>query len=263
MWKKGDKVGKRVPSSEKRIRKVAKFPVVGNPDRKRRGEAAEAEFIARASGLDFRVAKPWGESDPYDVLIGCVQAFWRVQVKCASACRLGQYVVRGGGENYNYTKDDIDFLAAHIVPENIWYIVPLEAFLGCSMLHFSPRGTGKAKYEKYREAWCLLACQPKARGRKDIPALCRCETFPNAAPPATETNDLNDTCGPAAKRRKNAAHGVSRGKPSKKVTEPQSGRKNRDAGCPTFRRFLRKVDSTNLNPMCSWVLQFLANSTAR
>jgi hypothetical protein len=177
MWKRGEKGGNRKPSRQKRIRKVANFPAVGNPDRKRRGEAAEAEFIARASGFDFRVAKPWGESDPYDVLIGCVQAFWRVQVKCASACRLGQYVVRGGGENYNYTKDDIDFLAAHIVPENIWYIVPIEAFLGCAMLHFSPRGTGKAKYEKYREAWCLLACKPKARGRKDIPVLCRCKNL--------------------------------------------------------------------------------------
>ena len=180
MWKKGEKGGNRKLSNEKPVkpvRKVNRLPAMGNPDHKRRGEAAEAEFIARASGFDFRVAKPWGESDPYDVLVGSGHAFWRVQVKCATACRLGQYVVRGGGENYNYTKDDIDFLAAHIVPENVWYIVPIEAFLGCAMLHFSPRGTGKAKYEKYREAWCLLACQ-SARGRKDIPVLCRCKSLP-------------------------------------------------------------------------------------
>src|ERR1700733_16042585 len=115
MWKKGEKGGNRKLSNEKPVkpvRKVNRLPAMGNPDHKRRGEAAEAEFIARASGFDFRVAKPWGESDPYDVLVGSGHAFWRVQVKCATACRLGQYVVRGGGENYNYTKDDIDFLAA-------------------------------------------------------------------------------------------------------------------------------------------------------
>jgi len=178
MWKKGEKPANRESAREKRVEKVPKLRAIGSPDRKRRGEAAEAAFIARASGFDLRVAKPWGESDPYDVLVGSGRTFWRVQVKCASASRLGQYVVRGGGENYNYTKDDIDFLSAHIVPENVWYIVPIEAFLGHSMLHFSPRGTGKARYEKYREAWCLLTCQPKARGWKDIPAVCRCKDLP-------------------------------------------------------------------------------------
>jgi hypothetical protein len=148
------------------------------PDPKRRGEASEAEFIARAASLLFPVAKPWGESDPYDALTRFARIFWRIQVKCASCYHRGQYLVRARGDTHLYTKDDIDFLAAHIVPENIWYIVPIEAFAGRTMLHFCPHGTGKAKYEKYREAWCLLACTPKARGWKDIPVLCRAKDLP-------------------------------------------------------------------------------------
>lgn len=151
---------------------------VGCPQPKRRGEATEAAFIARACGFDFRIAKPWGDSDSYDVLVGMGRGFWRVQVKRAPYLRQGQYVARAGGYTGHYSKDDIDFIAAHLVQENLWYIVPIEAFEGRTMLHFQPKPSSKAKYEKYREAWCLLACEPKARGWKDIPVLCRCKDLP-------------------------------------------------------------------------------------
>jgi len=151
---------------------------VAEPTRKRRGEASEAAFLARASGLGFTVSKPWGESDPYDAVVDSGHGLWRVQVKCATSYHGGQYSVKGGGDTHNYTEDDIDFLVAHIVPENIWYVIPIVAFQGHTMLHLCPRGTGKAKYEKYREAWCLLDCLPKARGWKDIPIRCRCAALP-------------------------------------------------------------------------------------
>jgi len=41
---------------------------------------------------------------------------------------------------------------------------PIEALEANSMLHFCPHKTGRAKYERYREAWCLLKCPPQARG---------------------------------------------------------------------------------------------------
>jgi hypothetical protein len=151
---------------------------VGSPHPKRRGEATEAAFIARACEFDFRIAKPWGDSDSYDVLVGMGQGFWRVQVKRAPYLRQGQYVAQAGGYSSNYTKDDIDFIAAHVIQENLWYIVPVEAFEGRTGLHFNPTSSRENKYEKYREAWCLLACEPKARGWKDIPVLCRCKDLP-------------------------------------------------------------------------------------
>ena len=54
------------------------FASVGHPDCKRRGEASEAEFIARCTMLDLAVAKPWGDDDAYDVLVRWERVFWRV-----------------------------------------------------------------------------------------------------------------------------------------------------------------------------------------
>lgn len=143
----------------------------------RRGDAAEAEFMARACGLAFRVAKPWGNIDPYDVLVGAGRGFWRVQVKCAYRGRRGEYEAMATSTTALYTKDDIDFVAAWVVQQNIWYIVPVEAAEGYRWLHFhpgKPGQRGESRLERYREAWCLLACSPKARGWNDIPPVCRC-----------------------------------------------------------------------------------------
>ena len=169
--------GENVRIVDETAPEVITLHAVGDPDSKRRGAATEAEFIARATSLNFRVAKPWGDSEPYDVLIGMGHGFWRVQVKRATQ-RRGEYVAKAGSGSGYYTKDDIDFIAAHLIQENIWYIVPVEAFAVCWGLHFNPRGRGKGKFERYREAWCLLACDPKARGWKDIPVLCRRKDLP-------------------------------------------------------------------------------------
>lgn len=48
---------------------------------KRRGEMAEAKFLAKASELGFGVAKPWGASDAYDF----VQTGGRLWVQVKSA----------------------------------------------------------------------------------------------------------------------------------------------------------------------------------
>jgi hypothetical protein len=48
---------------------------------KERGEWAELQFMARATGLGLGVSKPWGESRPYDVGIEHGQRYMRVQVK--------------------------------------------------------------------------------------------------------------------------------------------------------------------------------------
>lgn len=138
----------------------------------RKGDAAEAEFMARACGLAFRVAKPWGNIDPYDVLVGAGRGFWRVQVKCAHREEDGRYHAGCARPSGNYTKDLVDFMAAYLVAVNVWYILPIEACEGRTTLYFNPGERGK--YERYREAWCLLACPPKARGWKDIPVVCRC-----------------------------------------------------------------------------------------
>src|SRR2546429_4503199 len=55
----------------------------GSVTGKRRGEIAEAKFLAKASELGFGVAKPWGDSDAYDFIVQTGGRLWKVQVKSA------------------------------------------------------------------------------------------------------------------------------------------------------------------------------------
>jgi hypothetical protein len=151
---------------------------VAEPNTKRRGESAEAEFISRAISLGFSVLKPWGESDRYDVVIDHGSGFWRVQVKC-STCRVGQHFrLELSRKGVCYTQAEIDFVAGNVVPLDLWYIVPIEACAGKSGMHLRPQGRGTGQYEKYLEAWCLLDCTRQARGWMDIPPVCRCPQLP-------------------------------------------------------------------------------------
>src|SRR5216684_8264623 len=47
---------------------------------KRRGEMAEAAFLHKASSLGFGVSKPWGDSEPYDLIVDSGSGLWRIQV---------------------------------------------------------------------------------------------------------------------------------------------------------------------------------------
>ncbi|HZW97192.1 MAG TPA: group I intron-associated PD-(D/E)XK endonuclease [Candidatus Eremiobacteraceae bacterium] len=140
---------------------------------KRRGEAAEAAFLARATVLGFSICVPWGESERYDCAIDSQPGFLRVQVKSATACSRSRYVVKGGGNGQPYTAEEIDFLAAYVVLRNLWYVIPVEAFAPRAMLQFTPDDSSRDTFGKYREAWCLLDCARKARGWLDIPVRCR------------------------------------------------------------------------------------------
>ena len=65
------------------------------------------------------------------------------------------FPARGGVQMY--LPGEIDFLAAYIIPEDTWYIVPLEAFLGSTSLLFRRRADPKpGLYDQYNEAWHLL-----------------------------------------------------------------------------------------------------------
>ena len=85
----------RIPTGIPANESVFKFDIhaVGLTTRKRRGEAAEAAFLAKASGLGFGVAKPWGDSERYDFILDCGHGFWRVQVKSTERCAESRYRV--------------------------------------------------------------------------------------------------------------------------------------------------------------------------
>jgi len=147
---------------------------VADDNTKRMGEAIEAAFLAKVCKLRIPVCKPWGDSERYDFVVDWGKGFWRVQIKGGACLERGRYKVGPRGSGKPFSKDDMDFVVVHIVPEDAWYIVPIEVADGLSTLWFNPRST-RARFEKYREAWCLLDCPRSARGRGDLPIRCRSE----------------------------------------------------------------------------------------
>jgi hypothetical protein len=140
---------------------------------KRTGEHFEVAFLYRADQRRFAISKPFGDSERYDFIldnrpipgtrarrIRAIQLF-RIQVKCTECLRAGAYETRAtytvGKGRAVYTKRDIDFIAAHVVPLDIWYIIPVEVCTPQPMLRFYPHRKAKLmRLEQYREAWHLL-----------------------------------------------------------------------------------------------------------
>jgi len=145
---------------------------VARPTRKRSGEAAEAAFLAKASSLGFAVAKPWGDSERYDFVLDSGHGFLSVQVKSTQRYAERRYRVKAAGWKDTCTLDEIDFLAAYIVPMDLWYIVPVAAFASRKGLRFYPHSGRKSLFGQYREAWCLLTlgkCGAVSKCGKDSP----------------------------------------------------------------------------------------------
>jgi len=127
---------------------------------KRRGEWSELQFMARAAKEGLRLAKPWGDSSRYDVVVETGGHFVRVQVKStANRQPNGGYVcgVHPSPNSELYRRGDFDFLAAYVIPEDVWYIIPSRVIFSrkrtsITLLTTSPT----SDWALYKEAWDLL-----------------------------------------------------------------------------------------------------------
>ncbi len=135
---------------------------------KRTGEVSELALALKARTMGFMVAKPWGDSELYDLLLGWGRRLWRVQLKCTRVIRSRGYEVQPihsvyGKGKMAYGTTEIDALVVHIPPCNAWYVLPVKDFVGSKTLRFYPDIESKgARWEKYREAWDLLRCEGAA-----------------------------------------------------------------------------------------------------
>jgi hypothetical protein len=125
--------------------------------------------MARAAEHGLCITKPWGEMAHYDFAIEHHGHFLRVQVKSTKFLRRGTYACCVFTRSGPYGANEIDFVAAYIIPKNLWYIVPAHEFEGQYHIHLSPHREN-LKYARYREAWHLLRAQPSkpraARARR-------------------------------------------------------------------------------------------------
>lgn len=126
-------------------------------DKKKRGEWAESVFLARASEEGLAASKPWGDSRSFDCVVGRPGKFVAVQVKCTIAkLEKGEgYICSTCSSHKPYKKGSFDYLAAFVIPEDVWYIIPARLVFGLRSISLCTVG-GEAKYEEYREAWSLL-----------------------------------------------------------------------------------------------------------
>jgi hypothetical protein len=119
----------------------------------------ELAFFYKAASLGFGVAKPWGDSEPYDFILDSGQRLWRVQLKSASHHfnrRYDVHVKRGKDEKVMYARAEIDILVVYLIPIHVWYVIPREK-IEKKALYFYPYGGARhARHEAYREAWSLI-----------------------------------------------------------------------------------------------------------
>jgi hypothetical protein len=129
---------------------------------KARGEWVELLFMAVAARYGLKVARPHGEAR-YDVIIESANGLFRVQVKSTLFKRRGCYEClcfwsRADGTRTakQYLPSQIDFVAAYVVPEDSWFIIPAAEIRGKTLFLPPKKRAARSRYGKYREAWHLL-----------------------------------------------------------------------------------------------------------
>jgi hypothetical protein len=142
--------------------RAASLRTQGKIPPKRMGELSELDFLRKSMGMGMIVSKPWGDSYRYDFVCDTGGRLWRVQVRSTEE-RFGArgYAVHAsvyvGRKIVGLTAKDIDVLIGYIVSRDIWYVVPVQAFVPRKNLWFYPDGSKKgAMFEKFREAWWLM-----------------------------------------------------------------------------------------------------------
>jgi len=104
---------------------------------------------------------PFGHVHRYDFIVESGKNLWRVQVKTGTRMNRGLYDVSTrrhvNSVAVAYDESELDFLAAYIIPEETWYILPAHQVAGHRTLLFRPKGFPRRDlYAYYREAWHLL-----------------------------------------------------------------------------------------------------------
>jgi len=132
-----------------------------NRRNKLQGEEAELAFMLKAVRQEFRVARPHGDSAPYDFILEWQSRLHRIQFKstrCFDLKRGYQVLsVWGFHRSCHYTEEHIDFFVVWIEPEDHWYILPVAATKHRYMLAFPIGLPGrKNRWSQYLEAWHLL-----------------------------------------------------------------------------------------------------------
>jgi len=128
---------------------------------KKMGELAELKFCTKAFERGFDISSPYGDNTPYDLIVDTGKKLSRVQVK--STTRLDQSrrtdrysinVTHGANMALRYKENEVDVMACHVFPMDIWYFIPLEVLRDAARVGLYPHRKAKHSfYEEYLENW--------------------------------------------------------------------------------------------------------------
>jgi hypothetical protein len=149
-------------------------------DHKDRGEWAELRFMCRAAELGFKITRQWGGSSPYDFVVDLGGGrFVSVQVKSTTCLLKRKYKVQRDGcygvtvrhqSRRPYGLTDFQYLAAYVIPKDIWYIIPFALVIGRKTVLLRPDDPPDNGFERYRETWHLLREVAEAIDPKNLPS---------------------------------------------------------------------------------------------
>jgi len=137
---------------------------------KKRGEWVELQFMARAAHHGLTVSKPWGDTARYDFIVEHGGRFQRVQVKSTTSqppvgrnrapgaylCNTISRPPTRTNAGRSYLATEIDFFAFYIIPEDVWYIVPIADVRRARFAVYLNPYQRQNKYFRFMEAWHLL-----------------------------------------------------------------------------------------------------------
>lgn len=124
------------------------------------GELVEQRFWLAAVLRGLIPCRPYGDSQPFDFIVYCRETgrYFRIQVKSTSYRRRHAYrlcVTKGGRKCY--TANEVDFVAAYIVPTKTWYIIPVQLLTKRKLISVYPhKPDSRGMFEPYRRAWRQL-----------------------------------------------------------------------------------------------------------
>lgn len=114
-------------------------------------------FAVRALREGLGLARPWGESSGYDwVVYPAGGRMVRVQVKSTIFPEGNGYSCTLKDSRGPYKKNSFDFVAAYVIPEDVWFILPEKRVRGMWSVGLHPE-LEESKYGEYLEAWHLLS----------------------------------------------------------------------------------------------------------
>ena len=137
-------------------------------DTKQKGDIAEQAVVLNALQRGWGVLKPVGDRLPYDLVLDINGTLIKLQVKSAwFNLQKQNFVVDNRRTKTNrrkmlrspYAKDDFDFAVVYLEEKEIFYVLPVEVFIGYgSEIHLveAVKRQRKPLSAEYRDAWHLI-----------------------------------------------------------------------------------------------------------